>query len=482
MQIKRFEAKNMTVALRLIKGELGPEAVILSARSLRQGKGFFGSMKYAGVEVTAAIDTRETQIRTGNSVRTKTAYPKRLDRRSYSANQGSQIDHGLSDGYSSYGRADKKESPPRKNKVDVSDYRPFSLLYQQMLTQDVDRYIATGLIDEIKRIPAARDLVTTGDFKGQLISILEEMGVRADLNAFAKGKPNMVALIGTTGVGKTTTIAKLAAVQTNRYRKQVAIITIDNYGIAANEQLKTYARIIGIPLETTVNIAELKRAIKQYKHKDLILIDTPGINPNDQSQIRELISYFHKLPELQKHLVVSVTTKEKDLSGILQAFKEVGVQRLLFSKIDESNTYGNMLNVLMRTNIPLSYLSCGRKVPDDIEAGTIQKLVDLIFQVKDPERKPSTDLSAGKVNGEPKVEKSTLNRSYFMANKNSDIYHDTDCKWSHRIKPENIIQFASNQEAEAQNFLPCRSCNPDRLKSDDTRDLKTVTRKFSSNQ
>jgi flagellar biosynthesis protein FlhF len=481
MQIKRFEAKNMTTALRMIKGELGPEAVILSAKSLRQGKGFFGSLKYAGVEVTAAIDTRQAPVKTGNSASTKTAYTKLSGSQSYPANQGTQIDNGMSDGYASYGRTDKKEQLP-KSKVDSSNHRAFSLLYQHMLTQGVDRYIATGLIDEIKRIPAARDLVTTGDLKGQLISLLDEMGVRADINAFAKGKPNMAALIGTTGVGKTTTIAKLAAVQTNRYQKQVAIITIDNYGIAANEQLKTYARIIGIPLETAVNISELNRAVKKYKHKDLILIDTPGINPNDQSQIQELISYFHKLPELQKHLVVSVATKEKDLREIYQGFEDVGIQRLLFSKIDESSTYGNMLNVLIRTNIPLSFISCGRKVPDDIEVGTVQKLVDLIFQVKDPDRKPSTDLSTWKAAGNQKVEESTPDRSYFMANKNSDVYHDTDCKWSHRIKSENIIRFASNREAEAQNFLACRSCNPDRLKSDDTRDLKTVTQKFSSNQ
>ena len=197
MQIKRFEAKNMTTALRMIKGELGPEAVILSARSLRQGKGFFGSMKYAGVEVTAAIDTREAPIKTGNSASTKTAYTKLSGSPSYPAGQAGQKENGLSEGYASYGRAGKKERLP-KSKVDSSNHRTFSLLYQQMLTQGVDRYIATGLIDEIKRIPAARDLVTTGDLKGQLISLLDEMGVRADINAFGKGQPNMAALIGST--------------------------------------------------------------------------------------------------------------------------------------------------------------------------------------------------------------------------------------------------------------------------------------------
>jgi flagellar biosynthesis protein FlhF len=479
MQIKRFEAKNMTSALRLIKGELGPEAVILSARSLRKGKGFFGSMKYAGVEVTAAIDTRETRIKAGNAGGTQTAYHKLVNRQSYKDKQAPERDGHSPAAPVAQGRSNPQKQRPN-NKVEASNHRAFSFLYQQMLAQGVDRQFATELIDEIKRIPASLDLVASGDFNAHLKLILEDMGVWADRNAFVKGKPHMAAFIGTTGVGKTTSIAKLAARQTNRYQKQVAIITIDNYGIAANEQLKSYARIIGIPLETAINPTELKRAIKKHRQMDLIFIDTPGINPNNQSQLRELETYFAKLPELQKHLVVSVATKEKDLRKTLQAFQEIGVQRLLFSKIDESKTYGNMLNALIRTNIPLSFLSCGRRVPDDIEAGSIQKLVDLIFQVKDLERNPSTESSKLKDGPSVEVQESTIIRPYFVANKNSDIYHHTDCKWSDKIKPENIIQFAGNREAEARNFLPCRSCNPDRLKSDRNTELKTAARKFSS--
>ncbi len=479
MQIKRFEAKNMTTALRLIKGELGSDAVILSARSLRKGKGFFGSMKYAGVEVTAAIDTRETQLKAGHAGGTQTAYHKLLNSQLYKDNQAPEADGNSSAGPPAYGRSYPKKQRPN-NQVESSNQRAFSFLYQQMLAQGVDRQLASELIDEIKRIPAPQDLVASGDLNAHLKSILEDMGVWADRNTFVNGKPHMVALIGTTGVGKTTTIAKLAAQQTNRCQKQVAVITIDNYGIAANEQLKSYTRIIGVPLETAVNPSELKQAIKKHKQKDIIFIDTPGINPNSQSQIRELESYFTKLPELQKHLVVSVATKEKDLRKILLAFQEVGVQRLLFSKIDESKTYGNMLNALIRTNIALSFLSCGRRVPDDIEAGSIQKLVDLIFQVKNLDRNPAAESFKLKDRRSLEVQESNLNRPYFVANKNSDIYHHTDCKWSDKIKPENIIQFASNREAEARNFLPCRSCNPDRLESDRNAELKTTARKFSS--
>ena len=308
------------------------------------------------------------------------------------------------------------------------------------------------------------------------------MGARADKNALDTGCPKIVALIGTAGVGKTTTIAKLAAVQHSRRKKQTAVISIDHFGIAANAQLKTYARIIGIPLETAVNPNELKRAVKQYRHKDLIIIDTPGVNPTDQIQIRELNSFFVKLPELQKHLVASVTTKDKDLIELSPILKEIGVQRLLFTKIDESSTFGNMLNMLIRTQIPLSFLSSGRKVPDDLELGSIAKLVDLIFQIKNQDRIGSIDPSLLKGSGSEDIQGSIINRSYFVANKNSDVYHCIDCKWSEKIKSENIIQFASNHEAEAQNFLPCRSCNPDRLSNDGTRDSRTATQKISRYQ
>lgn len=481
MQIKRFEAKNMTAALRLIKGELGPDAVILSARSLRQGKGFFGSMKYAGVEVTAAIDTREGRLISDAAGRRQTAYHKMPNNQPAKDNQAPDWSDHSPAASPAYGRSYPYQKRPN-SKVESNNHRAFSLLYQQMLAQEVDRHLASELIDELKRIPAAEDLAASGKLNAHLETILEDMGVRVDRNAFVNvnGNPRVVAFIGTTGVGKTTTIAKLAARQANRRQKQVAVITIDNYGIAANEQLKSYMRIIGIPLDMAVNPAELSRAIKRHQQKDLIFIDTPGINPNSQSQIRELESYFSKLPDLQKHLVVSAATKEKDLRQILQAFQEVGAQRLLFSKIDESKTYGNMLNALIRSHIPLSFFSCGRRVPDDIEAGTIQKLVDLIFQAKNLNPKSSSESPRLKDGRPVEVQRSTGNRSYFVANKNSDIYHQTDCKWSDKIKPENIIQFASNREAETQNFLPCRSCNPDRLKSNRNTELRTPARKFSN--
>jgi flagellar biosynthesis protein FlhF len=480
MQIKRFEAKNMTAALSLIKDKLGPDAVVLSARSLRQGKGFFGSMKYAGVEVTAAIDNQQLPMKNSNSAARKSIFSNWERSRLKDAYRGEKKEVIRPTDYPGQIPTDRQRYHSGKRSSSGKNHKALSSLYQQLLAQEVDRSIASGLIEEIKHTPALLENLGGVDIRPYFTSILEAMGVVADGDVFAAGNPRIAAFIGCTGVGKTTTIAKLAALQSRRYKKQVALITLDNYGIAALEQLKTYAQIIGIPLETAVNIAELNRSIKKYKDKELIIIDTIGINPHDQRLIQDLKGYFAKLSDLQTHLVLSATTKEKDLIAITEAFKEMNIHRLLFTKIDESSTYGNVVNLLIRTNIPLSFLCSGRKVPDDIEAGSTAKLVDLLFKSPGLNNRQSAgsshilDSQAADLDNLPAV------RTTFVANQNSDVYHFSDCKWSKKIKLDNIIKFSSAQEAEAHNFLPCSSCKPDQLKYGDYFDSKTEKIKFSS--
>jgi len=479
MQIKRYEAKNMTAALRLIKGELGPEAVILSARSIRKGKGLFGSLKYAGVEVTAAIDTQLQS--TLNETATDGKAGRDVSQNIPAAN-AYKTSHQHQDPPPAYPRPSRNYPPNRlhPNRIESRTNRAISSLYQQILAQDVDRGIASELIDEVKRIPDLADLLVNGDLKPHLASILEEMGVWSIRNSFGQTKQNIVALMGATGVGKTTTLAKLAAIQTNRRKKRVALITLDYYGIAANEQLSKYARILGLPLEIALNAAELNRALKKFSHADIILIDTPGIEPANQNQILEIKGLLDKIPQLQTHLVMSAATKENDLLALIEALKRIGEQRLVFTKIDESSTFGNLVNVLIRSGLPLSFISCGRKVPGDIEAGSARKLVDLMFNFKDAGRSNLTDASDINVKKTSEAYEPKNKPANFVANKNSDVYHCTDCKWSARIKSDNIIRFNSNGEAEAQNFLPCRSCRPDRRKQGQTGDLTTSRLNLSS--
>jgi flagellar biosynthesis protein FlhF len=158
----------------------------------------------------------------------------------------------------------------------------------------------------------------------------------------------------------------------------------------------------------------------------------------------------------------------------------MNIHRLLFTKIDESSTYGNMVNLLIRTNIPLSFLCSGRKVPDDIEPGSTEKLVDLLF--KPPSASSGQSAGSSHLPGSQADDLDNLPavRTYFVANKNSDVYHCPDCKWSKKIKSDNIIKFSSVEEAEVQKFLPCSSCKPDRLQYGDHLDSMTEKLKLSS--
>jgi flagellar biosynthesis protein FlhF len=482
MQIKRYEAKNMTTALRMIKDELGPDAVILSARSLRKGKGFFGSMKYAGVVVSAAIDNQQASTRTTNLLEEESNLNHSKKTRFVDVDQINIKRRLPSAGYAERSRIYRQQlnrsQKDRKNEHD----KTFSSLYQQILAQEVDRGVASEIIEEIKRIPGSRDLVAKGDFSSHLSSILEEMGVLIDKNTFVNESPKIIVFIGTTGVGKTTTIAKLAAQQANRNKKRVALITLDNYGISAMAQLGSYAQIIGVPLETAANKSELKRAIKNFKDKDLILIDTPGIGPKDQRQIHELKACINKLAGPQIHLVLSATTKEKDFNSITENFKDLGFNRLLFTKVDESSAIGNIVNLLIRTNTPLSFLCNGRKVPGDIEAGSIHSLVELLLaSTNEQSQQQHQSYSAVEI-ATTSDDNPAISLPYFVANKNSDVYHRPDCKRSKKIKSDNIIRFASWQEADEQNFLPCRSCNPDRFQSDSGIDAKIEKRKISTSR
>lgn len=465
MQIKRYEARNMTTALGMIKDELGPDAVILSARSIRKGKGFFRSMKYAGVEVSAAIDNHRFPLKNSKFTNKKSVHANwekvgiknnfRTEKNALNPSQDTRTNLS-SDG--TRHSAGNQENSGRRQKA-------LSSLYQKILAQEVDRKIASEIIEGIGRLPVSLENLAEKDLEYYLGTVLAELGVLVDKNVFAAGKPRIAAFVGSSGVGKTSTIAKVAVLQSRRNQKKVGLITLDNYGIAAREQLKLYANIIETPLEYPVNIGELKKSIKKFKDKDIIIVDTPGINFQNQTLIQELEGYFSKLSDLQIHLVLSATTKEKDLFATTDAFKKLNINRLLFTKIDESITYGNMINLLIGTNIPLSFLCNGQCVPDDVDPGTTEKLVKLLLNQKEIESLKSADHSFSNKALPNDLDNFTTNKRHFVANKNSDVYHCSDCKWSKKIKPNNMIKFSSAREAEVKNFYPCSNCRPDRMQS-----------------
>lgn len=193
-----------------------------------------------------------------------------------------------------------------------------------------------------------------------------------------KGQTRVVALIGPTGVGKTTTIAKLAANYALVEKKRVGLVTMDTYRIAAVEQLKTYSQIIDIPIRVAYTQAEVAPALESFAGYDVVLVDTAGRSQKNLMQVSELKSLVDAAG-CETHLVVSASTKEKDLFDQIARFREASVDRLLFTKLDETTTYGTMFTAAAKTGLPISYITTGQKVPEDIEPADGVRLATLVM-------------------------------------------------------------------------------------------------------
>ena len=237
--------------------------------------------------------------------------------------------------------------------------------------------------DMIRKIPPAtmmlgkdspEALKALGDYLHSVVKTGDGIGLKA-------GRPKIVALIGTTGVGKTTTIAKIAAkFVLEKGIREIALIAADNYRIAAVEQLKTYSDIIGLPLEVVFTTTDLKTKLRQHRDKKLILIDTAGRSQNNEEQMGELKDFLATEPSIEKHLVLSATTKERDAEAIFERFSACRPDRILLTKTDETENVGFIVNLLFDRRLALSYLTTGQTVPDDIEPAKPEALARLMLR------------------------------------------------------------------------------------------------------
>jgi flagellar biosynthesis protein FlhF len=189
----------------------------------------------------------------------------------------------------------------------------------------------------------------------------------------------VISFVGPTGVGKTTTLAKLAARYSLMERRKVAMVTADTYRIAATEQLKTYGRIMGIPVEVADSAEDISGILSKFKNMDIVLVDTAGRSPSSEEQLEELKQFVAKSQPDEIHLVLSATTKYFDMIRIIERFgSAVPINRMIFTKLDETRYYGAFLNLMTNFQIPLAYYSTGQNVPDDLEVPEVQSLAERI--------------------------------------------------------------------------------------------------------
>lgn len=429
MQIKRFEAINMTEALRLIKKELGSEAVILSARSMKRESGILGALKKNGVEVTAATDNSLYQPKSKKALVKRGLNTAKDDRFNF------------------------------KRHIYQDDENVISSLRSKLLFRDVNEDIAYKLTKGLKKILPSEGIIDEKMMMETLVSSINDMGVKFRPIKINQGSRKVIALIGPAGVGKTTTAAKLAAIWKFQKKRDVALIIMDDHRIGAVDQIKIISKIIGVPVEIVSDKNELREAIKKLKHKDLVIIDTPSLNCRNDLELEKFYNYFEKIKIIETHLLLSATTKEKDFIDISERLNKLEINRLIFTKIDESSTHGNILSHLIRTKIPVSCFTCGQKIPESIEDASMDRLLSLIIK-GGKEKRRGIDFveKIETMNNEEKRESDI--KEHFVANQNSDVFHKPGCKWTRMIKEDNIVVFKSVSEAEEKRFKPCRYCKP----------------------
>lgn len=273
----------------------------------------------------------------------------------------------------------------RQNRRSVKEQMPESLFqeYLKLLRQDMSDELAEQLVNEVRGSLTDQDLEDEEKVREALRKNIARMipvdTAAGELEPTADGRPRTIALIGPTGVGKTTTVAKLAATFKLKHKKNVALITIDTYRIAAVEQLRTYANIIKVPLHVVMTPQEMESAIRKSIGVDVIIIDTAGRSQRDDPRLDQLADFVRAANPHETHLVLSSTASQKVMMEIVRKFNRIRADRIIFTKLDEAVSFGVLVNVVRKAKKQLSFVTTGQEVPHQIEPGKSDRLASLVL-------------------------------------------------------------------------------------------------------
>ena len=384
MDITTFRAKSMQDALTIVHRELGPDAAVLHTREVRRNGLFrlFGAARQVEVTASASVNVpsrlpnraEPSPDLSAPTIDRKPPVPAHLDH-DYRKQFRDDVKQQLCDLQSMVEQlCTRGPSTPQQELPDA-----MFEVFTDLIESDVSEELARELLERVRAGARPEELADGGLIKQRLAKLLEaEIQTTGPIEIIA-GRRRTVALVGPTGVGKTTTIAKLAANYRLREKKRVGLITVDTYRIAAVEQLRTYADIIDLPMEVVSTPKEMREARQRLANLDLVLIDTAGRSPRDEVQIQQLRSMLTEAEPDEVHVVLSCVAGARSLATTASKFAEVGANAMLITKLDEAAGLGNILPLVRQSGLPLSYLTDGQNVPDDIRCADRGELARLIL-------------------------------------------------------------------------------------------------------
>ena len=372
MRLKTYIVENVADAIPMIKRDLGSDALILNTKKIKTG-GFLGFFQTDKLEVIAAVESKSSEaVKTSAAAKSApvpfTAQEAQPAIIASEAGQAEELISELKSIKQFMMHVIEEDRLP-------SVLQPLSaLLTEQEVQKEIQSEIFAKLMVALDRNPALSEQQVLETARAEIIRM-----IKTHQKTKAVKDPEIVCFIGPTGVGKTTTIAKIAADYMLREEKNVGLITSDTFRIAAVEQLKTYGSILNIPVKVVETSAGLQQAIAELQDCDIILMDTAGRNYQQKQYIEDLERLLPKTVKIQINLVLSLTSKLEDMKKIIENFKTIQMEGLVLTKKDETSSAGAILNLICRYSIPIRYIANGQNVPDDLVAATPEKIADFVL-------------------------------------------------------------------------------------------------------
>lgn len=393
MIIKKFQGKTEEEAIEKAKAEMGSSAIVMNIKTMKTG-GIMGLFKKSYIEVTAALEEMSeaaSVIRQVEQIRKEAEKPKPATESPKPAPVEEKKEEkeakreGLEEKLDSLQslllqQLHQDESEEKKGKnpenLEGESLALTKLIYNTLLENEVDEKYANQIIADIEKT-IKKDTGVDQTLSNVYQRLVLKLGQPKCID-WQQGKQQLIFFIGPTGVGKTTTIAKIASKLCLEEKAKVAMLTADTYRIAATEQLRTYANILSIPFQVIYSPEDMKEVVAELTDYDVILVDTSGHSSKNEEQLsatKRLVNSSGNTERNHCYLVLSATTKYRDLLTIADAYEDLKGYRLIFTKADETGCLGNILNMKLYTGAELSYLTNGQNVPDDIEKLNPQKVV-----------------------------------------------------------------------------------------------------------